>query len=49
MSLEEKIGQIALADKNSVLLSDITELSLGGLLSAGGGYPLPNTPRPGLR
>lgn len=43
MTLEEKIGQITLVDKNSVLLSDISDLSLGGLLSAGGGYPSPNT------
>ncbi|MBT7072258.1 MAG: beta-glucosidase [Anaerolineae bacterium] len=39
MTLEEKIGQMTLIEKNSVRGNDVTKLSLGGLLSGGGGYP----------
>ncbi|MBK8026269.1 MAG: glycoside hydrolase family 3 C-terminal domain-containing protein [Chloroflexi bacterium] len=44
MSLEEKIGQMTLVEKNSIAPDDITGLAIGGLLSGGGGYPQPNTP-----
>ena len=45
MTLEEKIGQMTLVEKNSILPSDITDRFIGGLLSGGGGYPVPNTPQ----
>jgi beta-glucosidase len=44
MSLEEKIGQMTLVEKNSIPVEDITDLYIGGLLSGGGGYPSRNTP-----
>lgn len=45
MSLGEKIGQMALMEKNSVKnISDITKYGLGGMLSGGGGKPKENTP-----
>jgi beta-glucosidase len=44
MTLEEKIGQMTLIEKNSVLSpSDIAEYHLGGLLSGAGSKPLDNT------
>lgn len=46
MTLQEKIGQLALVEKNSILkLSDITTYGIGGVLSGGGGKPKPNTPQ----
>ena len=44
LSIFEKIGQMTLVDKNSIIPDDVTGFSIGGLLSGGGGYPLPNTP-----
>jgi beta-glucosidase len=44
MTLEEKIGQMTLVEKNSIRMSDIIDFSIGGLLSGGGGYPATNTP-----
>ncbi len=44
MTLEEKIGQMTLVEKNSIQVEDITEMTIGGLLSGGGGYPRRNTP-----
>jgi len=45
MTLAEKIGQMTLVEKNSIREEDITYLSIGGLLSGGGGYPKSgNTP-----
>lgn len=45
MSLEEKIGQMTLAEKNSIIPGDVTNELLGGVLSGGGGYPAEgNTP-----
>lgn len=44
MSLEDKVGQMTLIEKNSVSHEDITALGLGGLLSGGGGYPETNSP-----
>ncbi len=44
MTLDEKIGQMTLVEKNSMLPDDITEFGIGGLLSGGGGYPDTNTP-----
>ncbi|MBT3334281.1 MAG: beta-glucosidase, partial [Rhodospirillaceae bacterium] len=44
MTLEEKIGQMTLVEKNSILVEDIGSMGIGGLLSGGGGSPVPNTP-----
>ncbi|PJF43491.1 MAG: beta-glucosidase [Phototrophicales bacterium] len=45
MTLEEKIGQMTLVEKNSLVPGDITAEYLGGVLSGGGGYPSSgNTP-----
>ncbi len=44
MTLQEKIGQIALVEKNSIRdKEDITRYGLGALLSGGGAKPDPNT------
>ena len=47
MSLEEKIGQMTLIEKNSLEdPQDVAKFYLGGLLSGGGGYPAGgNTPQ----
>ncbi|MDX2076878.1 MAG: glycoside hydrolase family 3 N-terminal domain-containing protein, partial [bacterium] len=39
MSLEEKIGQMTLIEKNSITPETVTELYIGAILSGGGGYP----------
>lgn len=45
MTLEEKIGQMALVEKNSITTpSDIATYHLGGLLSGSGSKPKKNTP-----
>jgi beta-glucosidase len=44
MSLAEKIGQMTLIEKNSLLLADVGPFGIGGVLSGGGGVPEPNTP-----
>lgn len=45
MTLEEKIGQMALVEKNSLKdLEDIQTYGLGGMLSGSGGRPDDNTP-----
>src|SRR5205814_2591136 len=45
MTLEEKIGQMTLVEKNSIKDPDLIEMYIGGLLSGGGGYPkTANTP-----
>ncbi len=45
MTLEEKIGQMALVDKNSVEnMEDVSRFGLGAILSGGGGKPTDNTP-----
>ncbi len=43
MTLEEKVGQMTLVEKGSIVESDITQHTIGGLLSGGGGYPETNT------
>ncbi len=43
MTLDEKIGQMTLVEKNSIKSPDIAPMGIGGLLSGGGGYPQPNT------
>jgi beta-glucosidase len=45
MTLDEKIGQMALVEKNSIHWKpDITRYGIGALLSGGGGKPDENTP-----
>lgn len=44
MSLEEKIGQMTLIEKNSLTPADVTTFYIGGVLSGGGGYPSNNNP-----
>jgi beta-glucosidase len=39
MTLEEKIGQMTLIEKNSLSKNDVAEYFLGGVLSGGGGFP----------
>jgi len=46
MTLDEKIGQMALVEKNSVHdTQDISVYGLGGMLSGAGGKPANNTPQ----
>jgi beta-glucosidase len=44
MTLEEKIGQMTLVEKNSISADAVARFFIGGVLSGGGGYPFPNTP-----
>lgn len=44
MSLDEKIGQMTLVEKNTITSQSVTNFYIGGVLSGGGGYPNPNTP-----
>ena len=44
MTIEEKIGQLALVEKNSMKMKDVATYGIGGVLSGGGGKPIPNTP-----
>ncbi|MGB9718435.1 MAG: glycoside hydrolase family 3 N-terminal domain-containing protein [Thermoproteota archaeon] len=45
MTLDEKIGQMTLPDRQSISsISDISTYNLGGLLSGGGSCPIPNIP-----
>lgn len=46
MTLDEKIGQMALVDKNSVRkVEDVSKYYLGGVLSGAGAKPATNTPQ----
>lgn len=45
MTLEEKIGQMAQVEKNSIRKGDITKYYIGSILSGGGGSPEENTPQ----
>lgn len=45
MSLEEKIGQMILVEKNSIQKEDLVRKDIGALLSGGGGNPTDNTPK----
>ena len=46
MTVEEKIGQMALVEKNKLISSrDIIDYNLGGLLSGGGSKPTINVPQ----
>ena len=42
MTLGEKIGQMTQVEKNSIKPGDIARLSIGSILSGGGGNPEPN-------
>lgn len=44
LTLEEKIGQMTLVEKNSIKPGDIRRKSIGAILSGGGGSPAFNTP-----
>lgn len=44
MTLDEKIGQMTLVEKNSITDESVTKFYIGAVLSGGGGYPNPNTP-----
>ena len=44
MTLDEKIGQMTQVEKNSIKPGDIAKLSIGSILSGGGGNPEPNSP-----
>ncbi len=45
MTLDEKIGQMTLIEKNSIPPRDVHDFFIGGILSGGGGYPRgDNTP-----
>lgn len=44
MTLAEKVGQMTLVEKNSIVEEDITRLGIGALLSGGGGSPPGNRP-----
>jgi beta-glucosidase len=44
MTLSEKIGQITQVEKNSITPDEVSEFSIGSVLSGGGGNPSPNTP-----
>lgn len=45
MTLDEKIGQMTLVEKNSIDAADVTAYHIGAVLSGGGGYPAAgNTP-----
>jgi len=39
MTLAEKIGQMTLIEKNSLMPDQVRDLAIGGVLSGGGGYP----------
>lgn len=49
MTLTEKFGQMTQVEKNSIKEGDITEFTIGSILSGGGGYPTPNTPENWLK
>lgn len=44
LSLEEKIGQMTLVEKNSIKPDEVRTYYIGAVLSGGGGYPPRNTP-----
>lgn len=44
MTLEEKIGQMTLVEKNSITPTDVERYKVGAILSGAGGHPENNTP-----
>lgn len=49
MTLAEKIGQMTLVEKNSIVPTDITTKAIGAILSGGGGSPRINQPAEWLK
>jgi beta-glucosidase len=45
MTLDEKIGQMTQIEKNAIDATNAAAFNLGSILSGGGGYPDPNTPK----
>jgi beta-glucosidase len=45
MSLDEKIGQMTQIEKNAVDPANAAAFNMGSILSGGGGFPDPNTPK----
>jgi beta-glucosidase len=45
MTLDEKIGQMTQVEKNSIDAANSAAFIVGSILSGGGGYPDPNTPK----
>ena len=43
MTLDEKIGQMTLVEKGSIKGPDVTQYTIGGVLSGGGGTPAKNS------
>ncbi len=44
MTLDEKIGQMTLAERKALTPEQLAEYEVGALLSGGGSAPTPNTP-----
>lgn len=44
MTLEDKVGQMTLVEKNAITPEEAAEARVGAVLSGGGGAPRPNTP-----
>lgn len=44
MTLEEKVGQMTMAENNSIEPDQVAEFYIGSVLSGGGGNPTPNSP-----
>ena len=44
MTLDEKLGQMTLVEKNSITAVSVENFYIGAVLSGGGGYPTTNTP-----
>ena len=45
MTLAEKIGQMTQVAQAAITPAEVAEYGIGSVLSGGGGYPTPNTPR----
>ena len=44
MTREEKVGQMTMAENNSITPQQVAEFRIGSVLSGGGGNPTPNSP-----
>lgn len=44
MTLDEKLGQVALVEKDALTPRIVADVGIGAILSGGGGSPRPNTP-----
>jgi beta-glucosidase len=45
MTIDEKIGQMTQIEKNAIDATNAAAFNLGSILSGGGGFPSPNTPK----